>query len=337
MSFFSRVQRQQSDESDASSDASRQSVDASSDSSESTDDGDAPPYDGDDPWTSETPLHTEKLDKVCVECRKSFSRRDSLKRHISSKCGRNTGEYSCGECAKSYNRKDVLDRHIATTHDKHRMDWKWDCDVDKTDIKLRLPANVIVAGATQSGKTTTVAKLLTSSRGYFEPAPRRVILLYNCDQPLYQEMMETLSNRGVQVKMMKSRELTENDMKAISTPDFETVVLIDDSTISVQRSMNLAHLFTQGRHNHVSFIVFLHSIFGGNDANRIMSQNTLYYFLQNAPRMRGQISNLGSQIGMRKELQHAFDCISATPYSHVFVDLHPKTPISHRLVANIVD
>ena len=279
----------------------------------------------------------DTVDQTCQKCEKTFSRKDNFKRHVASKCGSSVDEHSCSECDKSYNRKDNLERHIATIHDRHSKDWKWDDELDKSNIKLRLPANIIVAGATQSGKTTTVAKLLTSHRGYFDPAPRRVILLYNCEQSLYHQMLDTLQNRGVQVKMMKSRDLNENDLKSISSPDFETIVLIDDSTVSVQKSINLAHLFTQARHNHVSFIVFLHSIFGGNDANRIMSQNTLYYFLQNAPRMRGQISNLGSQIGMRKELQCAFDGISATPYSHVFVDLHPKTPINQRIISNILD
>ena len=143
------------------------------------------------------------------------------------------------------------------------MDWNWidnDLDIDKSAIKLLLPANIIVAGATQSGKTTTVAKLLTSSR--FSPAPKRVVLLYNCDQPLYHETLDKLKQQGVETKMIKSRELNETDLKAISSPDFETMILIDDSTIAIQNSRNLAHLFTVARHNRVSIVVFLHSIFG---------------------------------------------------------------------------
>ena len=194
---------------------------------------------------------------------------------------------------------------------------------------------MVVAGATQSGKTTTVMKLLAQAAKHFQPAPRRVVLFYNCDQSIYHDMGSSLRSQGIEVQMEPTRELSEEDLQRFASPSYETLILIDDSTIAAQKSIQLAHLFTVARHYHVSLVVFLHSIFGGNQANRIIAQNTMYYFLQNSPRMRGQVQMLGSQMGMRKELQGAFDRISGTPYSHVFVDLHPTSKINNRVRTNI--
>ena len=110
---------------------------------------------------------------------------------------------------------------------------------------------------------------------------------------------------------------------------------IDDATMQTTASKELAHLFTVARHYNVSLVLFWHIIFAPTPASRIIAQNVGYYFLLNSPKMQQQVAILGSQIGLRRALQSAYDMEMQKPYGYILVDL--ATNIKHlRIRADIL-
>lgn len=187
------------------------------------------------------------------------------------------------------------------------------------------------------GKTTLFKRILHQSGYVFDQKPARIWFLYNCHQPLYDEMAHEATNQGIEFKMDKAYDMTEEDVKGMASPNGQTLICVDDNTISVTKSMNMAHLFTVARHFNCSMVLFLHTVFGGNEAYRIISQNTAYYFLMSSPRMRGQVATLGGQMGMRKELVHAYDNKVQAAFSYLLVDLNVKTANRDRIRDNVLE
>ena len=178
--------------------------------------------------------------------------------------------------------------------------------------------------------------MVQQSGNVFAQKPARIWFLYNCHQPLYDEMEAEATKLGIEFKMDKAYDLTEEDLKSMASPDGQTMICVDDNTISATKSMNMAHLFTVSRHFNCSMVLFMHTVFGGSEAYRLISLNTAYYFLMSSPRMRGQVATLGSQMGMRKELVHAYDNKVQSAFSHLLVDLSVKTEKCDRIRANIL-
>lgn len=131
-----------------------------------------------------------------------------------------------------------------------------------------------------------------------------------------------LAEKGVTIEFIKSSVFTEDDLKNLASPNGEqTIVAIDDATMTTTTSKELAHVATVARHMNVSLVLFWHLIFANSPPARTIAQNVGYYFLLNSPKMQQQVAILGGQIGLRRVLQTAYDMEMQKPYSYIMVDL----------------
>lgn len=56
---------------------------------------------------------------VCINCEKTYLRKQTLRRHMMYECGKKPS-FICGICFKSFKRKDSLQCHMLMTHhEKH--------------------------------------------------------------------------------------------------------------------------------------------------------------------------------------------------------------------------
>ncbi len=117
----------------------------------------------------------------------------------------------------------------------------------------------------------------------------------------------------------------------------QTLIIIDDNSISAASSKEVAQVFTMARHKNCSIVLLLHFIFGPWPNSRIISANTSYFFLLKSPRMTQQVNTLGSQLGKRDELVSAYAQASRRPYGYVLVDLCTNTPDHLRIRSDIVE
>ena len=156
-------------------------------------------------------------------------------------------------------------------------------------------------------------------------------------QKKYDEVQEKLKSQGIQIEFIKGSKITEKDLDAMADPQGgQTLIIIDDSSVSTAASNEMAHLFTMARHKNCSMVLLLHFIFGPWPSSRIISANTGYYFMLSSPRMKHQVATLGSQIGLRKTLLETYDRETSKPYRYVLVDLCVGTPEEMRIRNHVI-
>ncbi len=157
-------------------------------------------------------------------------------------------------------------------------------------------------------------------------------------QENYEKLRKNLFNQGIQIEFLKKSTVSEADLENMSDPNGgQTLIIIDDNSISAASSKEVAQVFTMARHKNCSIVLLLHFIFGPWPNSRIISANTSYFFLLKSPRMAQQVNTLGSQLGKQNELVSAYARASRRPYGYVLVDLCTNTPDHLRIRSDIVE
>ena len=207
------------------------------------------------------------------------------------------------------------------------------------ELRFRTPFTMICAGATQSGKTTHVRKMLKSMPHLFTNVPDYVIYFYNLWQPIFSTMCnETFQpmchehaeappssfdtaplpqqwGAGATAQcfhenMPQERPIvnewinmlpTTELLKAKTTPYMEGngTLIIIDDFVQ-QLDDDISELFTVLSHaNNISVILLTQNLFSKNKVYRTISLNSMYITLFKNPRDRSQITSFASQISPR--------------------------------------
>ncbi len=157
-------------------------------------------------------------------------------------------------------------------------------------------------------------------------------------QDNYTQLKEKLQSEGIKCEFIKGEVVTEGDLEALADPNGgQTLIIIDDNSISSASSKEMAHVFTIARHKNCSIVLLLHFIFGPWPSSRIISINTGYFFLLKSPRMAKQVATLGSQVGKQRALVSAYEREARKPYGYVLVDLCTSTPEHMRIRTDILN
>lgn len=155
-------------------------------------------------------------------------------------------------------------------------------------------------------------------------------------QKIYNRLKESLNGQGIRAEFIQSDTVTEADLEAMADVNGgQTLIIIDDNSVSAASSKEMAQVFTVARHKNCSIVLLLHFIFGPWPSSRIISANTAYFFLLKSPRLANQVSILGSQLGKQQALMSKYLRESKKAYGFVLVDLCTKTPDHHRLRTDI--
>jgi hypothetical protein len=206
------------------------------------------------------------------------------------------------------------------------------------------------------GKTTLLMKTLENAAEIYYPKPSRIIFMYNCKwikrsefearfysyilgfQDCYTQVQRSLSEQGIKSEFLKATKIVEDDLDEISDPDGgQTIIIVDDNSISAASSKEMAQIFTMARHKNCSIILLLHFIFGPWPSARLISANTAYFFLMNSPRLFPQVATLGTQLGIRKALVSAYQNETKKKFGYVLVDVCANTPHQLRIRSDILN
>ncbi len=195
--------------------------------------------------------------------------------------------------------------------------------VDERYVKLRTPFTCIVAGATGSGKTEFVLKLLRNRRTMFEPPVERVIYSYERYQSKFDglEGVEFVKGADYQLRRGENALLVIDDQMHDSPDD-------------------LVKLFTVDSHHlGVSVIFITQNLFAQSKQYRTVALNAQYLFLFKSPRATTQVTTLARQLydGRRaRAFVDAYRHATTEPFSYLMVDLKPDTPERLRVRANVL-
>ena len=191
------------------------------------------------------------------------------------------------------------------------------------DVRLQHPFSCIIAGASGSGKTAFVTKLIKHVQSMINPPPEKIIWHYGEWQSLFETMPDV--------------EFVEDlpDPKHYDGAR-RILVIIDDLMNETNRSVT--KLFTKvGHHRNLSVIHIVQNLFSQNKEHRTISLNAHYLVVFKNPRDNFQIIHLAKQAFPARPnvLQETFLDATSKPYGYLLLDFKQSTPEEFRLRSQI--
>ena len=188
---------------------------------------------------------------------------------------------------------------------------------------------MMVAGPTQSGKTTFVSNLLHDRHIYYTEEPNKIYYYYNVCQPEDQKL-------NVNVYSFVSGIPTMETLKEMyDTHGANTTLVVDDQALHV--SDDTAEMFSVGCSRYKVNIIFItQNLFGHHKSCRDLSKNSMYVVLMRNPRENRSASTFfHQQPENASDLKEAYQDACKRPYSYLLCDFHQQTPNTLRYWSNL--
>lgn len=192
--------------------------------------------------------------------------------------------------------------------------------------RINLPAHALFVGASMSGKTRLITRLLEDPQLFVQP-PKTILIYFDQLQKGYLDLKQRLKAEGIDVQLRKGHEVSLDDLEQ---KDHHTLILIDDASEQSAASKEIARIATNGRHKNISLWLVWHSLFTKHPTSRIISQNMGLYFFLPSVRLESQLRTFGAQLGQQDRLLTAYRrCVDNDPaaeHRYLLVDLTPNVP-----------
>jgi hypothetical protein len=202
------------------------------------------------------------------------------------------------------------------------------------DPRFRCPSTCVIAGPSQSGKTSLVVNILSNNDNMFQNPKciQKIIWYYKEWQPLYDKLNMNINFTN---KMPTIDNIKENVQEYSKKGG--SIIVLDDFMQTLTPDIGV--LFTTLSH-HLNINVFLltQNLFGRNPIYRDISLNSTYIILFKNPRDSSQISNFAKQYAPGKAhiIKLIYKKATTNPHSHLLFDTHQNTPDNLRIRSNIL-
>jgi DNA polymerase III delta prime subunit len=199
-------------------------------------------------------------------------------------------------------------------------------------LKLESACGHLFAGPTQSGKTSTIFRIIKEKEELFKEPPQKIIYAYGAWQPAFEDLKN-------EVEFYEGLP-TKEDIYGW-TPDVasHTLLILDDVIHQATESWDIMTLFTvHCHHRKISVFLVSQNVFCPGKCSRTVSLNCLYLWLFKNKRDRHQLKILGSQLlpGEADYFMKSYDDATAVAYNYLHVNLHPSTPREFLLQSHVL-
>ena len=187
------------------------------------------------------------------------------------------------------------------------------------DVRWKHPFTAVIAGPSQSGKSSFVFRFITAIDRMMVPAPQEIQYCFSEYQSVFDEHKNVKFIEGLP-------DVSQFDGRR------STLLIIDD--LMSETNDGIEKIFTKiSHHRNVSIMYLSQNLFYKSKQNRTMSLNTHYMVLFKNPRDANQVATLARQMypGRSKFLLEAFKDATAKAYGYLVVDLKPSTPEEYRV------
>ena len=176
-------------------------------------------------------------------------------------------------------------------------------------------SNILVIGASGSGKTTTIMKIVREE--LISPMPKKIFYLYAAHQPF----MDTWNQENKQ----KVEFVYGLKLDVIDGYKGPKLLILDDLMLELNKDM-AQHFIAGSHHKQTTTIFVTHSVFLNNENYRLISQNAQYMILFKNKRNLSQVNTLARQIlgSDSGRLMEAYKYIG--PFQSVLLSFHPRVP-----------
>lgn len=193
------------------------------------------------------------------------------------------------------------------------------------------PFTAIETGATGSGKTQWLQRLLKNRKISIQPGIEWVLYCYGELNPTVVD----LQARDPCVEIFNG--VPSEEMIRDRCQKYGLLLLVLDDLVCNLRAPYLDLLFTRGSHNWgVSVILVTQHLF--TKELKIARNNSHYLILMRNPIGENQVRNLAVQLFPNENYSYfkeSFKDATAKRFSYLIVDMHPSTPEQLRLKTNI--
>jgi hypothetical protein len=189
-------------------------------------------------------------------------------------------------------------------------------------IPFTFPANICIYGATQSGKTTFVLRLLQHSDVMFTKTPRRIMYCYGAWQNAYDTLVKydnITMHEGVP---------SRGTIDEFSYDKAPTILVMDDLLADIVNNKEVQHYVTvMSHHNNMGIIMLMQSIFPKGAYARTISLNCHYMILFSNKRDSNQVKVLGQQLmsGRTHFFMDSYKKATAKAWGYLVIDIHPRS------------
>lgn len=199
-------------------------------------------------------------------------------------------------------------------------------------MPFMFPANICLYGATQSGKTSFVVRLIDHADVMFTEIPRRIMYCYGAWQNAY-ESLAKLTNIT-----MHEGVPTRATIDEFSFDKVPTLLILDDLLADIVNNKEVQHYVTvMSHHNNMSIIMLMQSIFPKGNCARTISLNCHYMILFSNKRDGNQVKVLGAQLmpGRTKYFMDSYNKATSKEWGYLVVDIHPRSDPAYELRTRI--
>lgn len=190
-----------------------------------------------------------------------------------------------------------------------------------TPFTLYHPTRVMVVGASGTGKTEWVKKLILDRHKLFSPVPDKIFYTYKYWLPFFNEFSHIVTFMD-----------TVPDETVLS-PHRNNLCILDDILINKRAMQQAVELYTTGRHLQTSVILLTQNLYQNDASFRTCSLNSEIFVLLKSPRSTHQIMHLARDIfGKDKQAKffNAYKRLTETAFSYIIIDLQPQQTLPLR-------
>lgn len=188
-------------------------------------------------------------------------------------------------------------------------------------VPFSTPLSIIVSGASQSGKTVWIAKLLKNKNKMFTDNIVEIMFVYSVWQDIYDVLEREIPSIKF-VNRIPSREEIEE-----FTPDqSHRLLILDDQMSNISGCKHFVEIFTVFcHHRRLSTVLVLQNIFTRAPCLRDITLNVQAICLFKNMRCSQQVRCLANQMfpGRSKYFLDAYEKACTKPFSCLIIDLNP--------------
>lgn len=193
-------------------------------------------------------------------------------------------------------------------------------------LKIKIPSGVMVAGPTQSGKSTFIKRIVEWADEMFSPPPKHIIYAYGAfDKRVFSDFQ----TQGCEIM---DHLPTDEEMDQAEKP----LLLIIDDFMEEVKGKYLQDLFTKKAHHKNMCVMYVTQYLYDKGA-KIARYNSQYLLLMKAKNAALQVNTLGRQIFADEFafFKDAYNKATGVPYGYLLINLHPTADDNLRLRTNI--